>query len=305
MQGNDLKLIQEASKRAREALSGKTTGFGLTPPSATKKTQNNVNVVSQSATATQAAVPATDVIKPTAPLPALRSLTEDEILTIEHYLKNGDEASAEHHLSELKNASLNDAEALRRFDDAMAEYSSYLIKESSAWRTPITIHQQGMAENTYSQNKFRRFLQREHAKRTGTESAAQFVVTQFENTKVQSPVGRFYKELVAFLSAGAFTSATQLLHTNDKQRFQISTDAQKIFDFAIEAAQQRAREDRQDLGYQNTVAATRRNTDSIAEFNNDLKQFRQTLDQYISGEPLRQYEAPNPYRGYYFGDYNT
>ncbi len=302
MQGDDLNNIRAASARAREALRGVNLVAGM-KPATTPNVQSATPAVTQRTPLAKAQAPQAtqeEVLINAEQVASLqlRPLTETERNDVETYLQNGEYDSAMHYLLDCKNASLNDSAVISGFDKAMRVHSTYLFNASIAWRVPISISMRSEDNETYSQNEFRRFLKDEHARRAGTQSKAEKIVTQFENAKIQSPKGEFLKTLIGLISHRHLNSATELLHSHDRNRFQMTVLEQGYIESAIEVAGQKLTAWHHDRGYRNTVASAREEENANFYFNEDLRQFRQTFSQYVSGEPLRQYEAPNPYRNY-------
>ncbi len=212
-------------------------------------------------------------------------------------LLKGDHYNAMDFILLHKDIDLNNPKANERFDNAMRERSTYMLNESIAWRAPISLRTQSENRQMYENNLFRRFLKKEQAKRAGTQSHAERIVEIALSSKDQREVAVNFRELLRYLIARDFNSATMALHKHSA-RFVVTPGLEEIIGFAIELAQQSLTEELQDRGYRYTVAESRRDEEDVSDFNEDLNKFKVTLEKYKSGAALPKYEAPNPYRGY-------
>ena len=132
------------------------------------------------------------------------------------------------------------------------------------------------------------------------ESPAQRLVTQYQNSRAQTPKGEFLQQLVTMLSNRNFNDATQLLHRYDTNRFVITQEETAVINAAVEIAKKKLNEKLEDQGYVSTVGDRRDREDEIRYFNEDLAKFLNTFAQYQRGESLGLYNAPSPFRYFNF-----
>ncbi|MGD9592453.1 MAG: hypothetical protein AB7V32_08035 [Candidatus Berkiella sp.] len=303
MQGDDLKNIKEGAQKARAALAGKN----LVPGRAVQVNKAQAGIVNLPAT--PAPVPAPAPVPTQAQAPEvvqnstvkLRQINKDELAIVIGYLKTGSYSMAISYLSERTDVDLNDKDMLNKFDEAINLHLENVRKKRLAWRSAPWELQNEMEKASIEANHFKRFLKNEHAKRTHTESIYRTVVTAYQELKELTPTGQFFQQLVNYLSHQQFNFATQLLHTHESKRFVINEYEKKFILSAYIVAKERFLEEREDnVRFSDTVAASRREEQKIADFEEGLNKFNSTLAQYVDGAPLTQFEAPSPYRYHNF-----